>query len=107
MRLERYQKKSLVTWCGRCFGKRTERQWRDRRRLRRTGAVDTKSPAIQNIEGSKRQNFCAGIERTPAWTSGDKDHAVVRRERSSTPRKESVTHHLPERNDTQFTVDSS
>jgi len=46
-----------VTWCTGCFGKRTEGQWRGRRRLRRTGAVDTKSPAKQNIEGSLETKF--------------------------------------------------
>ncbi|MEA4840237.1 MAG: hypothetical protein ABFC90_09835, partial [Bacteroidales bacterium] len=59
----------------------TEGERHGRRRLRRTGAVDTKSPAKQNIEGSKKRNFCAGVEWTQTWTSGGGGYAAARKKR--------------------------
>ncbi|MEA4839546.1 MAG: hypothetical protein VB110_00905, partial [Bacteroidales bacterium] len=45
----------------------------------------TKSPAKQNIEGSKKRNFCAGVEWTQTWTSGGGGYAAARRERCPSP----------------------
>ena len=68
-----------------CLGERTEGKRHGRRRLRQTGAVNTKSPAKQKIEGSKKQNFCAGVEWTQTWISGGGSHAAARRERCPSP----------------------
>jgi len=38
-----------------------EGQWRGLRRLRRTGAVDTKSPAYKRLKARQRRNFCARV----------------------------------------------